>query len=347
MNKRIILGFKVLTVAIVLAALFIAGLLYVKVFRPVVELPAEQAGILYIPTGSDLEEVARILKEEEFVSDTSAFLWLARKKNYHNHVYPGRYNITDGMNLNALINLLRSGRQTPVHLIFNNICTLPELAGIVGKQIEPDSAALLEAFLDKNLLDEIGFTAESVYALFIPNTYEIYWNTAPEEFMKRMSREYKIFWAGSRLEKASLLNMEPVEVSTLASIVDEEAIWDDEMKRVAGLYINRLEKGIRLQADPTIKFAVGDLGMNRVLNHHLDIDSPYNTYKYSGLPPGPISVPSIAAIDAVLNYERHDYLYMCARADFSGYHHFSRTLAQHNRYAREYRRALNQRRIFN
>lgn len=182
--------------------------------------------------------------------------------------------------------------------------------------------------------------------MFIPNTYEFYWTTTPEEFSDRMNMEYEKFWEGERDRKAKKLDLSRSEVVTLASIVDEETLYNDENARVAGLYLNRIEKGIPLQADPTLKFALGDFTLKRILNEDKKIDSPYNTYRNKGLPPGPISIPSVSAIDGVLNYEKHNYYYMCAKADFSGYHAFARNLAQHNRNARAYQSALNKRRIY-
>jgi UPF0755 protein len=187
---------------------------------------------------------------------------------------------------------------------------------------------------------------ETVYGVFIPNTYEIYWNTSPSQFLERMIREYRIFWNEKRLARARNIGLSPMEVMTLASIVDEETLKTEEEARIAGLYMNRLKQGMRLQADPTVKFASGDMTITRVLKKHLAIESPYNTYRHGGLPPGPIVIPSVSAIDAVLNYERHRYLYMCAREDFSGFHNFANTLSQHNKNARSYQNALNRRKIF-
>jgi UPF0755 protein len=219
------------------------------------------------------------------------------------------------------------------------------LAGVVSDQIEADSAALLSLMSDRDFLDRFGMTPQTATAMFLPNTYEFWWDTSPEEFVRRMHREYERFWTDKRKETAEEMGMTPVEATTLASIVDEETIHDDEMPEIAGVYINRLERGMRLQADPTIKFAIDDFTIKRVLKKHLETESPYNTYKNAGLPPGPISIPSIAAIESVLNHSHHNYLYFVAKPDFSGYHNFSRSHRQHINNARKYQRALNRNNI--
>ena len=205
---------------------------------------------------------------------------------------------------------------------------------------------LLRLMNDSAWCASMEFNRQTIVAMFIPNTYEVYWNVSPERFMARMKREYKAFWNASRQEKAQAAGLSPVEVSVLASIVEEESAAVDEYPVIAGLYLNRLKAGIPLQADPTVKFAVGDFSLRRILDKHLEVDSPYNTYKYAGLPPGPIRIPSIQALDAVLNYTKHRYLYMCAKEDFSGRHNFAVTLAEHNRNAARYRSELNRRKIF-
>jgi UPF0755 protein len=263
------------------------------------------------------------------------------------NVRPGRYRIRSGMSNDRLAGMLRSGNQEPVRLVFNNIRTPAMLAGVVSEQIEADSLSILSLFSDTKLLEANQLTRETVMGIFIPNTYEIYWNTSARQFFDRMLREYRLFWNEKRLAQARRMGMEPMEVMTLASIVDEETLIPEEEARVAGVYINRLNRRMRLQADPTVKFAAGDMNMTRVLKKHLLIDSPYNTYRHGGLPPGPIVIPSISVIDAVLNYERHNYIYFCAKEDFSGYHNFAATLAQHNKNARSYQNALDRRKIFN
>ena len=321
--------------------------LYKRILAANVGVAGDSPVHLYIPTGSDFEDVMSLLSREGLLQDTASFRWVAVKKNYPRHVYPGRYLIPEACSNNQLVGLLRSGKQDPVELVFNNIRTPQKLASVVSLQIEADSNDILSLFGDEDLLRKHDLTRETAMGVFIPNTYEIYWNTTAEEFLERMIREYRDFWNEDRKTKAASIGLEPMEVMILASIVDEETLLKEEEPRIAGVYMNRLERRIRLHADPTVKFAVGDMSITRVLKKHLEVDSPYNTYRHGGLPPGPIVVPSISAIDAVLDYERHKYLYFCAREDFSGYHNFATNITQHNRNAREYQRALDQRKIMN
>ena len=214
-------------------------------------------------------------------------------------------------------------------------------------QIEADSSEIINLLLDENYISQLGFTHETVMGAFIPNTYEFYWNTSASGFVERMVDEYEKFWNKERKDKAAAKSLTIKQVSTLASIVDRETVRETEKPGIAGVYLNRLKRGIRLQADPTIIFAIGDFSRNRVLKADLLVDSPYNTYRHAGLPPGPISVPSVSGIDAVLNAEDHSFLYFCARADMSGYHHFSKSLREHNRYAQKYRQELNKLKIMN
>ena len=284
---------------------------------------------------------------DKTVKNIKAFNWVAKRKNYSNFIHPGHYEFEDGMNNNDIINLLRSGTQTPVNLIFNNIRSLERLSSIVAGQIEADSSEIIDLLLDENYISQFKFSHETVMGAFIPNTYEFYWNTSASGFVERMIGEYEKFWNKERKDKATAKSLTIKQVIVLASIVDGETVRETEKSRIAGVYLNRLKKGIRLQADPTIIFAIGDFSRNRVLKADLQVDSPYNTYRYAGLPPGPISVPSVSGLDAVLNAEDHSFLYFCARADMSGYHHFSKSLREHNRYAFKYRQALNKLRIMN
>ena len=256
-------------------------------------------------------------------------------------IKPGKYSLNEGNNNLDLIRQLRSGNQVPVKVVFNNIRTLDRLAGKVSEYIETDSFALLDAFMDPNVQSSYELNEETMMTLFIPNTYEFFWNTSEKGFLDRMKKERDAFWNQERLQKAQDRQMTPEEVYTLASIVEKETNVKSERPTMAGVYLNRLEQGIPLQADPTVVFAVGDFTIKRVLNRHLEIDSPYNTYKNTGLPPGPISMASISSIDAVLNAESHDYIFFCAKPGNSGQHAFAKTLAQHNRNARKYQRWLN------
>jgi len=335
---------------IILALIIIGGGIkmfqtYQDIYGPNVDVGQKEHLYLYIPTGSEAQDVFNLIREKNILDDTASFIWLAKKKNYPRHVYPGKYKIKDGMSNNALVERLRSGKQEPVRLIFNNIRTTQELAGVVARQIEADSGAIVQLLNNETFLDQYDMTPATAPAMFLPNTYEFWWDTSAREFIQRMHKEYQNFWAEERKTRAGKMEMTPEEVITLASIVDEETLHNDEMPKIAGVYINRLGIGMRLQADPTIKYAIGDFSINRVLSKHLQVDSPYNTYKNAGLPPGPISIPSIAAIDAVLNYSEHDYLYFAAKPDFSGYHNFSENHYQHIRNAQKYQRALNKKDI--
>jgi UPF0755 protein len=319
--------------------------LYHAIYQPNVFLGERKTTHIYIPTGSNYADVKGILYTKGIIINANTFEWLAEKKNYKNNIRPGRYLIREDMGNNELINLLRSGQQDPVKVTFNNIRQKEQLAGVLARQIEADSTSIIRLLNDREYLEKFQLNPETSKLLFLPNTYEFFWNTTAEQLMDRMYREYNTFWNEQRREKARNLNMSPEEVGTLASIVQMETIKPDEFSRVAGVYINRLRKNMRLQADPTVIFAVGDFSIRRVLNRHLAIDSPYNTYKNEGLPPGPITLPEPRVIDGVLNYEKHEYIYFCARHDFSGYHAFARTYSQHIANARRYQNALNQRRI--
>ena len=340
--KKIIIWLLAFTL---LAAIAVGYLAYHYVFKTNINLTREEITYLYIPTGSSYEDVVSMLKQEDLIIDTKTFKWVAKQKNYPNHVRAGRYRITAGMNNNELVNMLRSGAQQPLNITFTNIRTKEQLAGHIALRIEADSASIINLLNNDEVMSKYGLDSESAALLFMPNTYEFFWNTSAEQLLQRMHREYHRFWNENRLQKAAAMNMTPVEVGVLASIVQQETTKADEMDRIAGVYINRLKRGMPLQADPTVVFAHRDFAMTRVLKRHLEIDSPYNTYKYRGLPPGPITLPSPAAIDSVLEYEKHEYLYFCAREDFSGYHAFARTYQQHLINARRYQQELNRRNI--
>lgn len=309
-------------------------------------IPGEDNQYIYIPSGSDFEEVRALLISSEILKDVSSFDWVSEKKNYANHIRPGRYKITNGMNNNDLVNMLRSGRQEPVPLIFNSVRSLEKLCGIIANQIEVDSVEILHLLRDDEYISTLGFTESTVMGMFIPNTYEVYWNTSATELIQRIDREYRSFWTEDRKRKAEHLGLTTHEVSTLASIIDEETNKNDEKPIIAGVYLNRLRRRIPLQACPTLRFATGDYTIRRVLLEHMEIESPYNTYKNRGIPPGPINIPSIAGIDAVLNAVEHQYYYFSAKEDMSGYHYFSKTLAEHNRYARLYQKVLDEQRVY-
>ena len=270
----------------------------------------------------------------------------ARSIGLEEGLKPGKYEILPEHSAAYVMRRLVNGWQTPQNLTLSGtIRTREKLAAAISRQMMMDSAAVMNALHDEELLASFGFTPENVFAMFLPDTYQVYRCSAPYAFMKRMKREYGKFWNDTRKALAKNAGLTPYEVSILASIVEEETKIPEEMNRVAGLYINRLNKGMLLQADPTVKFAVGDFSLKRILNKHLETDSPYNTYKYPGLPPGPIRIPSKTALNAVLNFEKNNYLYMCAKEDFSGRHNFATTLSEHNRNANRYRNALNRLKI--
>jgi UPF0755 protein len=301
---------------------------------------------LYIPTNSSFDDVCALLREGG-LNDAASFRRVAGKMNYPGRVKAGRYRLTDGMSNLELVRMLRAGRQIPVKVVFNNIRLNVQLAGAAASSIEADSSGIMALLTDSAYLaDHFKLTPQTVLSLFIPNTYEFFWNTSANGFMERMAKERDRFWTESRRQKAREAGLTPLQVSILASIIEEETQKDSEKAVMAGVYINRLNRGMLLQADPTVKYAAGDFTIKRVLNRHKEILSPYNTYQNVGLPPGPIRIPSIASIDATLNYVRHDYLFFCARDDLSGYHNFARTLEQHNRYAQAYQKALNQLKIY-
>ncbi len=317
---------------------------YQKIYSPNVKLGNNKT-FLYIPTGSDFNDLVSILNREQLIVDMASFEWLAEYKNYKDHVKPGRYKIKNNMSNNELVNLLRSGEQEPVNLVIRGYRLKEELAGKIGANLEADSSSIMELLNSRAFAESYGFTPNNVLVMIIPNTYEFLWNTSPDEFFKRMAKEYKTFWTDERKDKAHEAGLTQTDVSILASIVQQESWKTDEMPVIAGVYINRLHKGMLLQADPTVVYAVGDFSLRRVLKKHLQFDSPYNTYLYEGLPPGPICIPWPKSIDAVLNYSKHQYIYFCAKEDFSGYHNFAKTGAEHERNAAKYRQALNKRKI--
>ncbi len=345
-RKKIILLFVIIAIIGIVTGSILFAIFYQKIYSPNINLHGKNEVFLYIPTGANADTVYNILFRNNYIKNQASFIWVADKKNYRNHIHPGCYRLHNDMSNNQLINILRSGKQTPVKITFNNIRTKQQLAARIAEQLEPDSAAFMQSWRNKKLLNKYNTDSVKVVGFFIPNTYEFYWNTSPGLFLQRMHNEYKKFWNKTRLKKAKEIGLTPFQVITLASIVQaEQSVHNDEKARVAGLYINRLNKGMLLQADPTVVFAIGNFSIKRVLNSDKEIDSPYNTYKYAGLPPGPVNLPEISSIKAVLNFEKHSYLYMCAKDDFSGYHYFAKTLAQHNVYARKYRRALDRKNI--
>ncbi len=329
---------------IFLSAIILCWELYQKIFAPN-DFNTKKDQIIYIPTGSTIDDVVLYLKEEGLVDDTEAFRWVAQKMNYSSNVKTGKYQLKNRMSNKEIVTLLRSGKQIPIRLTFSNLRTSYDLAGAVGGKIEADSASIAYLFKDEAYLKKYGLTEENSLCLMIPNTYEFKWNTSAEEFFERMSVEYKKFWTTQRKEKAKNIGLTQTQVCVLASIVDKETRKNDEKPLVAGVYMNRYLKGWKLEADPTLVYASGDFTIRRVLNEHKEIDSPYNTYLYTGLPPGPICMPAISSVDAVLNYTKHDFMFFCAREDFSGYHSFAKNYTQHLFNARRFQRELDRRNI--
>lgn len=305
----------------------------------------EQKTYLYIPTNATFKQVQDSISIHDLLIDSNSFYSLAKDRQYSSKVKAGKYAFEKGMNNRQILNMLVAGNQEPVKIAFRDVRLKETLAAMVSKKLEFDSASLVNLLDSADYVKSYGFTTDNVYTMFIPNSYEMYWNVSSEDFFKRMNSEYKKFWSAQRLQKAGALNLSPQEVTILASIVDGEALMDKEMPTIAGLYLNRLNRGIKLEADPTVIFANNDFTIRRVLHRHLRKESPYNTYLNKGLPPGPISMPSINAIDAVLNPQTHNYIYMCAKEDFSGYHNFASTLSEHLINARKFQKALNERNI--
>ncbi len=342
--KRILLF--VLLAGLVAGGVF-AYTVYGAIFSPNTTFENDEA-YLYIPSNTDFSEVKELLSP--LLENLNSFEQVAKRKGYAANFKGGKYAIKKGMNNNEIINSLRSNN-IPVKVAFNNQETLSDLAGRISSQIEPDSISLLNAFQEVDFLKANGFNDDSKLAMYLPNSYEFFWNTSAEKFRDRMLKEYKAFWNDSRLEKAKSQNLKPNEVIALASIVHKETAKVEERPRVAGLYLNRLRMGMLLQADPTVIYSMKkqsgnfDLVIKRVLYKDLELDSPYNTYKYSGVPPGPITMPDISAIDAVLNPEKHDYIYMVANVEDFGYHKFAKTAAQHNRNKVQYIRWINAQKI--
>lgn len=338
------MNLKKLILLIISLLFIIGGVLVFNFYNKIYKVNTVKEGFLYIPTNSTFTEVENLVRP--FLNRVKPFIWVANKKNYPNTIKPGKYFISEGMNNNELVNLLRSGLQIPVKVSFNNQDTFQKLAGRISQQIEADSISLLNSFNNQEFIQQNGFNQYTAIGMYIPNTYEFFWNTSADAFVKKMLQEYKIFWNTSRLEKAKNQQLSPIEVMNLASIVQKETAMVSERPIVAGLYLNRLHNNWPLQADPTVIFALKsklgeDTIIKRVLKKDLEIASPYNTYKNIGLPPGPITMPDITSVEAVLNAKQHDYYYMCASITKIGEHEFAKTLSQHNRNAVKYQNWLN------
>lgn len=296
--------------------------------------------VLIIKSDETFKSLQNKLYDLNYVQDLVSFSLLAKLMDYDTNIKPGRYLLKANTSNLQAIRTLRSGLQQPVNVTFNNIRLKEELAERLTRNIELTEEEFDQALKHYVNTNKDGFNSNNILSMFIPNTYQVYYDITGPELIERMHAEYKKFWNDERKRKADSIGLTPLEVSTLASIVQAESVKKDEAPKIAGLYMNRLQNGIALQADPTLVFASGDFSIKRVLNVHKEIESPFNTYKYPGLPPGPINMPFIYSIDAVLNYEDHNYLYMCAREDFSGYHNFASNYNEHLKNAARYQRQL-------
>lgn len=342
MKKRTIFIGAFITLLLIGAAG--AGVIYHYLFAPQF-YPAKTA-FVHIDRDDTIDSIYNKVEKQGHPKQFAGFRWMAQYRNYAQSIHTGRYAIRNGENVYHVFSRFYRGYQEPMNLTIGSVRTLDRLARSVGRQLMIDSTEIAQAMNDSAFRQKSGYTKETLPGLFIPETYQVYWDMSVEEFFERMQKEHQRFWNKERLEKAAALNMTPTEVSILASIVEEETNNAAEKPMVAGLYLNRLRIGMPLQADPTIKFALQDFGLRRITNAHLNVDSPYNTYLNAGLPPGPIRIPTTVGLDAVLNPVKHDYLYMCAKEDFSGTHNFASNLAEHTRNARKYWNALNKRKIF-
>ena len=335
---------KRLIIAILGIILFgIAGVahIYYYFFAPPFQIT--ETAYIYIDRDDDVDSVYHKIAEVGNPKQMHGFESLVRYQGYT--LKTGRYAINPTDNMRYLHRRLSMGYQTPIKLTIGSVRTLDRMARNVSRQLMIDSTEVANLLNDTAYIRKMGYSKETLPALFIPNTYEVYWDMSAEDFMTRMQKEHKAYWNEKRMKQAEAIGLTPIEVATLASIVEEETANQAEKPMVAGLYINRLKKGMLLQADPTVKFSLQEFGLKRILFRHLEVDSPYNTYKYAGLPPGPIRVPSYQGLESVLNYTKHNYIYMCAKEDFSGTHNFAVTSAQHAANARKYQQALNRKGI--
>lgn len=340
-KKTLLLSGLIGGALIILLLLTGGGILYSWIYSPSLTKSEQDSVYFFIRTGSKYPQVYMDFKKSGWLKHDRGFDWVAKRKEYPESVKPGRYLLYKGMSNAEIVDVLRSGNQAEVNLIFNSTRHFDRLAGVISRQIEADSSELLSVFRDTAIMHSFGFTPDQWRGMFIPNTYRFLWNTSAVQFLERMNLEFKVFWNPARLDRLRVLGMDKFQLISLAALVQEETSKVEDMPVVAGVYMNRIRKGMKLQADPTVIFALGDYTIKRVLHVHLKVDSPYNTYRYAGLPPGPIRIPSVQAIDACLNYQKHNYLYFCAKEDFSGNSVFAQTYREHLVNARKYQRALN------
>ncbi|HEY6503385.1 MAG TPA: endolytic transglycosylase MltG [Chitinophagaceae bacterium] len=335
MKKKIILS----AVALILLS---AGFFAWKLFGPAVSVNKES--YFYIRTGSSYDDVQQELVKNDFINGTAWFNMTTRLAGYKK-IKPGRYKLTDGMSIADLVRLLKNGRQTPVTFVITKIRTKEDLADKIGAAFECDSLEMIRFLTNPDSLNMYGLDSNTVMAAAMPLTYEIWWNTSPGKIFRQFHTAYKVFWTPERKQKAEKFQLTPTEVSTLASIIDEETNAASDRPGIASVYLNRIRKGMPLQADPTLKFALKNFGLKRILNEHKEVQSPYNTYMYKGLPPGPVCTPQTETIDAVLDAPETNYYYFVANSDFSGTHIFTTNYEDHMKYARLYQQELNKRNI--
>lgn len=334
MAKRIIL---IIAATLLLAGGFVTFHFYKEFTRPVSICDDYR---IYITPHDTQESIMASIRKSDPNASIKALVYLLQRRNYSNHIHTGCYTVHSGATPKQVADMLAGGAQTPVRLTINSTRTVGQMARAISRQIMLDSAQVASRLNSPSLLDSLGYTPATVFCMIIPNTYEVYWNISADALITRLAKERNRFWNEQRKSKAKETGLSEQQVVTLASIIEEETSKPDELPVVAGLYMNRLRKNMLLQADPTVIFALGGERPKRVLNKHLEVDSPYNTYKYPGLPPAPIRFVNTSSIDAVLNYSKHNYLYMCAKEDFSGYHNFTSSLSQHNTNAARYQQAL-------
>lgn len=339
-NKKINIA-----VAIVASLLLIAAIASLAMLRGQKTANSESV-TLYIPTGSTFNDVVDSLDAHACIGNHAVFNSMSRLRHYRDNVKGGCYIIGANDNLWNTLTKLYYGNQDPIRVTINKYRTKEQLCKYLDKKLELDADALLSLLDNDSICSAYGHTPQTIIGMFVQNTYDIYWNISPIKLLDRMKKESDCFWNSSRLEKCKALNLSPDEVINLASIVEEETNKNDEKELIASVYLNRLRKDMLLQADPTLKFAIQDFTLRRLLNKHTESNSPYNTYRFKGLPPGPICIPGPASIDAVLANRQTDFLYFCAKADFSGYHAFATTLQQHSANAAAFHAELNRRKIY-
>lgn len=340
-RKRFILGMVIFSVVLTSFTFY-----FYQVFYGLNILTESNDRTILIDKDDNFDSLRNYLYDNQTIQDALSFSFVAKALKYQDNVKPGLYRLSSKSSNIEAVRKLRSGDQVPTQITFNNVRFKEELAEKISRTIGINEEEFLAALNDQARIEKSGFNPENIMAMFIPNTYEVYWTISIDELFNRMKKEHDDFWNTNRRQKAQALDLSITEVSTLASIVQAESSKNDESPKIAGLYLNRLQKNMLLEADPTVKFALGDFSIQRILTKDTKVDSQYNTYRYRGLPPGPINLPTITSIDAVLNYEEHNYIYMCAKEDFSGYHRFARTLSEHNKNARLFQRALNSRGIY-